>query len=219
MKMTRMIMVFIGITLGMGCLCIATERGHYSATGIDNIAIAIDFYWGAHRGEKYPASLDELVQFASTNKYLKDHPVLKVHLLNTWGEPFAYETDGRHWYILQSSGRDKTMWTADDVFRGNRSVRLDEAIEKAKQTPAVTNAVQATTPPSFFKRWFGKPDGAVSPPSREAKAGRTKPSPTNRADDEANKDKAIPWKLPLLIGAFTVSGILYFLRRKLKTRS
>ena len=183
-------MVFFGITLGMGCLCTATEKGygyHWSMRETDinmmKIKSAVQYYSALHlsyRDNSCPASLEELLQFASINEYMKkDAPLRKEDLIDRWGEPIQYETDGR-WYIIRSSGRDKVMGTADDIIMGNSSVYLDEARQKAKQTPALTNAVQAVaqsggaTSPSLLKRWLGKRNGAVP------EEGRATASPLSR---------------------------------------
>jgi len=146
-------MVVLGITLGMGCLyATAATRDAGVIPSINKMSVirlAIITYTALHLNSDdiLPISLDELFQCATTNKSLAF--LLEVGLLDAWGEPFAYETDGRNWYIIQSSGPDRTMGTADDIFRGEPQKYVDEAIQKASLTPAVirqeTNAVQEAT--------------------------------------------------------------------------
>ena len=113
------------------------------------IRVAIDYYSALHhacRDNSCPASLDELLQFASTNEYMKkDAPLRKEDLIDRWGEPFGYERRANaHGYVLWSSGPDRKMGTMDDVVEG--WPRSYVASWKSMQTSPVdgqeTNAVQ-----------------------------------------------------------------------------
>jgi len=209
MKTIRMVRVAFGITLGIGCLCATTAKGHRYMTKLDTVDLAIRVYWGQRQHATddgwgtYPASLDELAEFAYTHLDL-GKPLLKEgDLLDAWDQPFKYETDGRNWYFIQSSGPDKVMWTADDRFKGNRSVHLDEARLKAEQTPAVTNAAQKATSPSLLKRWLGMRGGAVPPLNREG-------------GQDNGQSKTSLWRYALipfcLLGAF--AAWRYFRKRR-----
>jgi len=214
MKTIRMIMVVFGTTLNVGLLY--ATRGLTKIDAMDDVDLAIRVYWGQHEKDSwgtYPASLEELAQFAYTHLDLGKPLLKKGDLLDAWGQPFAYETDGRDMYRLQSSGRDRVMGTADDRFRGWPSEYVDVARRKAEQTPAVVRqempAVQVATQtggaasPSLQKRWFGKKDGAVPLSSREG-----------GQDNEQSKTSL--W-LYAGISLCVLLPILYFLRRKLKT--
>jgi hypothetical protein len=159
---------------------------------------------------RFPASLDELLQFASAKDDYQRNPLLKKEdLIDPWGEPFAYERseNGRK-YILRSSGPDRIMGTADDFVEGYPPSYVTSW--KAKQTPPVdgqgTNAVQAaaqtggTASPSLAERWFGKRREGAVPGDGGAAA-----SPPGRL-----------W-LYAVIALCVLPPVLYLLRRKLKT--
>jgi len=219
MRMTHMVEVFLGTVLGTGYLYATLENSRtLNGSKMGNLYGAIMVYLGQHVKADgwgtYPASLDELAQFAYKHLDL-GKPLLKEgDLIDAWGQPFEYETDGRDWFFIRSSGPDKVMGTADDRFWGFPSVHRDEAMAKAKQTPAVTNAAQkamqtgGAASPSFLKRWFGKRGGAVSPPHR-AEGSNGIP-----AGDETKPNRLWLYALiPLcLLGA--VAAWRYFRKRK-----
>ena len=189
------------------------KHPHPSTTRINaqmtDIRLAIDIYWGKH-DLKYPASLDELAQFAYNHMSL-GKPLLKEgDLIDRWGEPFAYETDGEGWYIIRSSGPDKVMGTADDIFRGEPQKYVDEAIQKARLTPAVvrpeTNAVQEATA------------GAVQSPAGTQKVTPSRiPVTGTQPSSEPDETKNTPWQLLLLIGIIAISTIMawrYFRKKE-----
>jgi len=145
--------------------------------------------------------LDALAQFAY--KYLDFGQLLlkEGDLIDPWGEPITYETDGEGWYIVRSSGPDKVMGTADDAIQGWPPEYVAEARRKAKETPAVvrqeTNAVpKATTKTtwSFF--------GAKKTPSNRI------PVTGGQSSTESAETENTPWKLPLLIGLIAFAGAI-----------
>ena len=202
MKTVCMVMVALGITLGIGSLCASPRAGQPyvipNSTRMGIIRSAIITYMAMHDGE-LPVSWDELIQCATTNKSL-DY-LLKEDLLDTWGEPFAYESDGRNWYIIQSSGPDRTMGTADDIFRGEPQKYVDEAVQKASLIPAVvrqeTNAVQAATTKTTWS-FFG---AKKTPSNRTPVTGGQSPT-------DPPEPKTTPWKLPLLLGIIAIAGAI-----------
>ena len=163
MKAVCAVIIVIGITLGIGCLYASPRAGQpYVIPNRDRMAIirsALYGYWAKHEMGNMPASLEEFIQYSTTNGEIWGHdPSWREYLLDTWGEPFAYESDGRGWY-LQSSGADRVMGTADDIFYGEPQEYVDKAIGKARETPAAvrqgTNAVQgsaAGAPPPVVKQ-------------------------------------------------------------------
>jgi len=168
---------------------------------MEKVRFAIYVYSARHDGE-LPASWDELVQYNTTNEYIRRHdPLRGEDILDRWGEPFAYESDGRNWYIIQSSGPDRTMGTADDVFLGEPQKYVDEAIRKAKEIPAVvrpeTNAVQEVTA------------GAVQPPvgTKRVTPNRV-PVTTKQPSSEPDETKNTPWKISLLLGVIILGAIV-----------
>ena len=215
MKTLRMVMVILGIALGVGNLYATPRAGqpHMPKIKIQmlDIRIAIEVYWGKHDLE-YPVSLDELAQFAYNHMSL-GKPLLKEgDLIDPWGEPFAYETDGRLCFIIQSSGPDRTMGTADDIFEGYPPKYVEEARQKAKDIPAVvrqeTNAVLEATA------------GAVQSPAGTKKVTPNRvPVTATQPSSEPDETKNTPWQLPLFIGITAISAIMvWYCFKKRKRR-
>jgi len=200
-----MVMVVLEIALGAGCLYATPKAGqpyiNTIHTQMADIRLAIEIYWGKH-DLKYPASLDELAQFAYKHLDFGKYPLLKEgDLIDRWGEPFAYETDGEGWYIIRSSGPDRIMGNTDDVIYGWPPECMYEARRKAKETPAVvrqeTNTVQGVTV------------GAVQPPVAIEKTQPNRvPVITTQPLSEPDETKNTPWQLLLLIGIIAIIGAI-----------
>jgi hypothetical protein len=208
MKTVRIVMVALGIALNAGCLHATAETRHSGTTEINmkmtQLRGALEIYWGKH-DLKYPASLDELAQFAYTNMVARGIPLLKEgDLIDTWGEPIVYETDGYHRFIIRSSGPDKKMGTADDVIRACPTLYEIEVIQKAREALTAvnqgTNVVQTATAKT------------VPPPAGTAKVTPNRvPTPTAQPpaeSDKTAKPQTTPWKIPLLIGIVAIIGVM-----------
>jgi len=191
--------VFIGITLGIGCLVLARpllgedvepNSLHQSHVRLIYVKIgklekAIAIYMMNHNG-KTPASLNELALLVKDSN---DQPLLtKEDLIDPWGEPFGYEHEGRK-YVFWSSGPDKKLGTKDDVFEGRPGSY--EASWRAKLTQETNTGQEATAE-------------ITQPPASTAKAtpnrGSTATAQPPAQPDNPAGTKATPWKLPLLIG-------------------
>jgi len=154
----------------------------------------------------FPASLDDLIQFTSTNEYFRrgQVPLRKEDFQGSWGEPIEYESDGHSWYIIRSYGRDKTKGTADDFIKGEPGSRVEEEQQKARQVPAVVSqkadaAEKATAEP-------------IRPPVAPGKKtpGRVA-AKDGLPEDEPTETDAAPWQLPLLIGIVVLGAIMAWL--------
>ena len=194
----KCVLVLLGIMSGIesqGLVVIPETRAKLA-----NIQKAINIYIMGHNG-KLPASVDELLRFASNNYDYGNKPLLKKEdLIDTWGEPIEYINDGRR-YALWSSGPDRKMGTKDDVFDGTPS--LYEVLWESKHAQAIeeqgTNAVQAAT---------------VETAQPTAGVGKVTPkrvpvtsTQSSAETDEPAKTTTAPWKILLLIGG-TVLGAM-----------
>jgi hypothetical protein len=200
----KSVLILLGITLGiesLGDVILPAVRVKFS-----HIEKAIHIYAMTHNG-KFPDSLGELFQFASTNYDYGKQPLLKKEdLIDPWGEPFEYEYSEKK-YIIRSSGPDRKMGTEDDILEGH--IEAYQRGWKPEQTPPVdvqgTNAAQTAM----------KTGGAqTSPPSHE------KPTSTAKTEthDNVEEEQVKPNNLWLYVGISLciLLPILYFMRRKLK---
>ena len=147
---TKCVLVLLGVILGsesLGDIIIPLVRKKMS-----QINVAIQIYAMYHRG-KLPASLDELLRYASDNKEGERLLLEKEGLIDPWGIPFEYEHGGGN-YVIMSAGPDREKGTGDDVVDGFRPESYFKW--KAAQIPpadkAETNVVQQTASPSHAKR-------------------------------------------------------------------
>jgi len=191
--------VFLGIALGLECLGSTISRTRSQMNDIDK---AICIFAMDHNG-KLPASLDELVQFASNNNEYSKKPLLtKDDLTDAWGTPIEYERSaGRH-YILRSAGPDRKMGTADDALYGDtesykRGWQPKPAPPVAEQEPNTVQDVttETTQPPAGTEKvGANRVPATVTPPPAET--------------DEPTKTKTAPWEIPLFIAVLAVIGAM-----------
>jgi len=122
----KYVLIILGVILGIGCAYFVYLKRDvivyehppvplpHTRVKIADIEKTITLYTMNHNG-KLPASLGELLEFASTQYDSKKKPLLKKEdLIDPWGEPFRYEPKGRRFTII-SSGPDKIMGTEDDI--------------------------------------------------------------------------------------------------------
>ena len=149
-SITKYILIFLGATLCIGCIGVGAfvlnevkRAMRPTRDPVPRISIQMSMIntaiisYEAQEG-KLPASLDVLVQ--------KRYYLEKEYLTDPWGEPIGYEHNGGE-YIIWSSGPDRKMGTADDIFNGFPPSHMESW--KAKLAQALseqgTNAVQGAT--------------------------------------------------------------------------
>jgi len=133
----KCVLVLVGIMLGIECL---GSKRNLIDIQMSNVEMAIIVYM-TQEG-KFPDSLDVLIQ--------RRYNLKKEDLLDPWGEPFGYEYN-EHRYVIWSSGPDKKMGTADDVFKGFPPSYVEcwrikqlgtNAVQHTMQTPSVATTVR-----------------------------------------------------------------------------
>jgi len=96
---------------------------------MERVSLAVTVY--KMRYDRLPDSLAELAK--PTDK--DSRPLLKEkHLLDPWGEPFGYEHEGGD-FVIWSSGPDRQMGTADDVFKGDPPSYVESWKTNSAQNP------------------------------------------------------------------------------------
>jgi len=143
MKMRHMVTVIGVASLLLGVYAHALVIIPETRVKIAQLEKAMQIYALEHNG-KLPPSLDELTQFAYNCYDYGDQPLLKKEdLIDSWGEPILYEHSGRKHFLI-SSGPDRKMGTADDVYDSWPLSYVESWRAKLAQTADTqgTNAVQ-----------------------------------------------------------------------------
>jgi general secretion pathway protein G len=65
--------------------------------------------------DKYPGDLDALLRDPGDGKRWRGPYIEEKKLLDPWGNPFRYQSQGRS-FQLQSSGLDESFDTEDDIY-------------------------------------------------------------------------------------------------------
>ena len=164
---------------------------HPAQESMERVRLAVIVY--KMRYDRLPDSLAELSKPADKDS----RPLLKeAHLLDPWGRPFGYEHDGEN-YVIWSSGCDKEVGTADDIFDGYPKSYVESWKTRHAQAvaEAETNRVQEATSETVE---------TAQPSVGVEKTQASRVPVTTRQHTYESIEPTPTWKILLCVGAIVV---------------